>query len=169
MGLDVGYYENLDAIELPAGAKSSDDIQEWMEENDVIEVRSGDGFLPRLDDLRPAFYKGSGRQGSFRAGSYGGYNRWRNELCQVMLGVNARVVWESPSKWSDSEFYELIDFSDCEGFIGPRTCAKLARDFMKNRKRFVQSPLTTDYDAQIYDKFQAAFVLASDTGCVRFF
>ena len=66
--------------------------------------------------------------GHFKAGSYGGYNEWRETLCRIAIGTSPKEVWARPDAYRDQSLYELIDFSDCEGVIGAKTCAKLAVD-----------------------------------------
>ena len=48
-----------------------------------------------------------------------------NELATLAGYAGADDAWER----TDGPFWELINFSDCEGVIGPKTSAKLAGDF----------------------------------------
>ena len=63
--------------------------------------------------------------------SYGGYNIWRNNLCGAVHSFQAQYLWDHREfeGFQALAFYELIDFSDCEGFLGPYTCSKLLADF----------------------------------------
>lgn len=54
--------------------------------------------------------------------SYGYYGRWREQLAQLVSRKGAECDTEQL-------FTELINFSDCEYYIGPITSAKLAEDF----------------------------------------
>lgn len=63
-------------------------------------------------------------------------------------------------------FWELINFSDCEGIIGPVVSAKLARDFQEYQEK-ANSQLT-DYDLERYNSWRQAFELAAENGVVRF-
>ena len=63
-------------------------------------------------------------------------------------------------------FYELLNFADNEGTIGPEAAADLARDFAEHRERV--RPELDDYFARTYDHFEEAFKLAAGTGLVMF-
>ena len=50
-------------------------------------------------------------------------------LSRIVHGCSAAHIWDHKDIYVGTPFYELIDFSDCEGTIGPYTCEKLAQDF----------------------------------------
>lgn len=106
----------------------------------------------------------------FRAGSYGGYNQFREQLSLHALGVTPQQVWQRPREYVDKPFFELINFSDCEGQIGPQACADLAKDFAEHTE--IRAKLLADepdgYYAAKYDDWAKAFALAADTGLVDF-
>jgi len=111
----------------------------------------------------------------FRAGSYSGYNMWRTHLCQIALDVPPDDVWEDPEAYDGMPFVELINFSDCEGCIGPKTSAKLAADFRQyggRLREIAPKQITSDEDRgyffESYDDWQRAFELASRDGFVIF-
>lgn len=58
--------------------------------------------------------------------SYAWYNKFREELSQVLLGVGPRVVWHAPEDWVGKPGVGLIDFSDSSGVIGPVMASRLA-------------------------------------------
>ena len=95
---------------------------------------------------------------SFCAGSYGGYNRWREALAEQF---NAPVGKPDPAK----PFYELIWFSDNEGTIGPETAQDLLADFREHADVW-RSPFESHRD--LYNDWLRAFELAADGGLVRF-
>jgi len=117
---------------------------------------------------------------SFRAGSYSGYNRWREDLSMAIHGVMPAIIWESPEKFEEKDFFEIINFSDCEGCMGPQTSAKLHNDFVKNRDSFVgfmedrYGKIDNDgfsesaYRVRVYDDFTKAFEIAKDSGVLIF-
>ncbi len=97
----------------------------------------------------------------FRAGSYVGYNTWRDDLAKFAGFDSAKLVWDtSPS----GPFVELINFSDCEGFIGPVVAAKLAKDFMDHAARAADQ----GWFSECYANWRKAFEMAADGGCVDF-
>jgi len=107
----------------------------------------------------------------FRAGSYSGYNRWRDQLSRFAHGVSPETVWGN-ADYVGKPFYELIEFSDCEGFIGPVVATKLSRDFQEHTSEAIkwsrQYGAEADYWLQKYHDWMKAFRLASDNGVVRF-
>ena len=85
----------------------------------------------------------------------------------MMLGKSAEAVWSlSAIQRKGLPFVELIDFSDCDGFIGPKTAAKLAQDFAEHRAKI---PVGADPRfVEKYNKWAEAFVLAAGNGAVKF-
>jgi len=121
MGLDISYYRRL----VPAPDAPKD---EYGEHDYMQFFTLHDGEDRRAADLKPGVYSFDERD-SFRAGSYGGYNAWRSELAKFAGYESSTYVWDNREKVAGQPFVELIDFSDCEGVIGPSVSAKLARDF----------------------------------------
>jgi hypothetical protein len=111
----------------------------------------------------------------FRAGSYSGYGEYRMLISECFLGVTPRLVWENPKKYEGMPFYEQVDFSDCEGFIGPAVSAKLAKDYREGKDQWIDyirskfdGMVNYDHYIQKYDAWTKAFELASDNGIVWF-
>lgn len=91
----------------------------------------------------------------FRAGSYTGYNRWRDDLREQY----------NPDLATDGPFFELIWFADNEGSIGPEAAKDLLADFLDNAESYVAPE---GWDGQKYTAWTHAFRLAADGGLVRF-
>ena len=113
---------------------------------------------------------------SFRAGSYSGYNQFRNLLCWAIHGICQEDFWNSKNS-DEEEFGALIDFSDCEGTICYSVAAELHRSFKNNRKRFKDylNSLGDDlsfedghYFMEKYDDWTKATRVASDNGLLIF-
>lgn len=156
MGLDITAYTQCRFVH---GAEAWDD--ESCDDADHIRIYLGHpAHLPRLDGLAPGCYVSDAPAFGFRAGSYGGYNGWREALSLAALGVAPRDVCGSPGSYAGKPFVELIDFSDCEGAIGPRTSAKLAADFAAT------VPPPDDWGA--FANFAKAFQMAAADGWVVF-
>ncbi len=177
MGLDITAYEHLTLKK--AITLKTRQADEWADEEEG--ENNGWVFLYdtawRGDGLKEGWYKPEGERYRFRAGSYGGYNGWRTHLCQAMLDVSAKALWETQehplvaTRFLGKPFVELINFSDCEGVIGPRTSKKLATDFAEHKDKFAATldPKLTDFGyAESYDDWTKAFALASETGAVHF-
>lgn len=91
---------------------------------------------------------------SFRAGSYSGYNEWRDLLYKFK---------------GDIAFQELIIFADNEGVIGPVVSKKLYEDFKKYKNEAEEYAQTAgDWWLYKYNDWLNAFELASDNGAVEF-
>lgn len=63
-------------------------------------------------------------------------------------------------------FIELINFTDCDGAIGPLVAAKLAADFDAHAEAAKASSYPGFW--RLYDDFRIAFHLAADSGAVHF-
>ena len=80
-------------------------------------------------------------------------------------GHKPEDVWEG--RLHPEAFEELIHFSDCEGTIGPKTSAKLAKDFADWRDR-AEKHTPEEYFFAKYCDFQKAFEIAARGGAVKF-
>jgi hypothetical protein len=160
MGLDVSSYSKLELVH--TGGMTDEDEEEervWL----CIT------YPERADELVEGVYEVLGDRFSFRAGSYSAYNWWRTHLA-ALVGTTPRQVWDL--KHEPPAFLEIIDFTDCDGVIGPKTAGKLAKDFEAWRSRAVSFGKTIEdngeYFIEVYDEFAKAFKLASDGGAVEF-
>lgn len=152
MGLDVFSYSGLELVD--ADRDASDD-------GGKVKFYIEDFFAERANDI---VHEGVYRYETtyhFRAGSYKGYNRWRNQLA-IMAGFasddDAFQAYGGP-------FWELIHFSDCQGVIGTEVAKKLANDFAQYEE---QAKVIDDYFYDRYADFKRAFELAANNGAVRF-
>ncbi|WP_140402342.1 hypothetical protein [Burkholderia multivorans] len=112
---------------------------------------------------------------TFRAGSYSGYNAWRNELAklagyQPSITVRNKAVEsrydETVWKLDQGPFWELIKFSDAEGTIGPDVCWKVHRDFVQYHDQAAQVSIPYFYDS--YVDWMKAFEMCSINGAIVF-
>ena len=140
MGLDIGIYGNLELHSQYYGPNS-------YRPDDVILLSNHDSFSHMNQDYKNNhFYKAEYIDG-FGAGSYSSYNMWRKSLCINISGYEIKDVWDN--KRSSIPCYELINFSDCEGWIPPTICEKLYDDISK-----------LSYSDDLLEKFKRAFELA---------
>jgi hypothetical protein len=105
---------------------------------------------------------------SFRAGSYSSYNYWREQLAAV-VGTTTAAIWNHELK--PVAFGELIDFADNEGTIGPKTSAKLAKDFAQWEARVEEHAKMLEDGAEfmkLYRIWRLAFATAARGGAVKF-
>ena len=120
---------------------------------------------------------------SFRAGSYGGYNDWREWLAKLAgypayepqpdetglthpkpEHLHTVGAWRDPMPFKP--FWWLINFSDCEGVIGPVVSKILARDFAAFQPQV--DAVDHEYYRYLYGEWRHAFELAADHGAVEF-
>jgi len=181
MGLDIHYYSNIKEVKKFTGDEDYDDYEIIINEQ---------YYKYQLGSLCEEFIydkTNESIEGSFRAGSYSGYNQWRNSLA-IMAGYgSSEYVWKNFEKdrryiklqkinkkdIKMKPFYELIHFSDCEGYIGTETSKKLYQDFVDFEDKaidFDSSPggPTSRWFYERYKEWKNAFEVASDNGVVCF-
>lgn len=129
------------------------------DEDDGVYIQPCEPFTDRADGLTPGWYTAE-KIYHFRAGSYTSYYYWRSDLCRAAIGVSPTDIWSGDV--TDGPFIELINFSDCEGVIGPETSSKLAKDFRDCRNLMPNDP---DF-MRVYDNFHKAFEMAAQNGAV---
>lgn len=162
MGLDITAYSQLKDTGRPF---------DWAvdEENALISNNHPD-FAERCVEFTPgnAFeYKVSYRA---RIGAYSYYGAWREKLAELAgyPPVVGRPRPYSEGAWAATEgpFWELINFTDCDGVLGTAVCQKLAEDFDAYE---VSARRLGDEDfLYTYLQFKAAVEFASDGGAVVF-
>ena len=163
MGLDITAYEHFEMQDIDTSEMTDE------QEDDLYEqyTRVYPTFPDQAEGL-DGWVTTSGKEIGFRAGSYSGYNHWRRTLSEMAYGHGPDTLWEHPEDWKGKPFFELINFSDAEGIIGPKTSAKLAKDFRDNREKAMRFAEDNDYFGSLYDQWMEAFTLAADSGFVKF-
>ena len=175
MGLDITYVSRL----------NFESRSHVSNEDNNIYLYPNDSLLNQSEGIQNGKYICEGEQGSFRAGSYSGYGGWRKTLAE-MIGWEIENLWrhvetlaqrsenlndvlnENDDFKVDLPFIELLHFSDCEGFIGPKTSAKLHSDFLEWDEKAKNFDSQNSYFYETYQEWTEAFKVASDGGCVIF-
>lgn len=152
MGLDITAWDYV--------REGGDAEKRWWESFKTYEQK---GFPERLAPLKPNTNYQGWVSLKFRAGSYGGYNDWREQLAQLAGYASARHVWNDHLL---GPFVELINFSDCEGVIGSEAAQKLATDFAAFNEKALKHKDPWFY--RMYRRWWMAFEIASDGGAVEF-
>jgi len=134
MGLDVTFYHSMKPAAAPEGTEC---LQEWAEENEAIWISPGEVELqglhfPHIPKLTEGVFHVTAAETDLPSRAYSSYNRWRDDLARYAGYGSAEKAWRDYSK---GPFYELIHFSDCEGFILDPAIGKLYQDFLDNRGR----------------------------------
>lgn len=168
MGLDITAYSKI-KIE-PNGLDKDGDVKDW---DNHFTVYINPYFPGRADGLQEQIAYSYGEAHGFRAGSYSGYNRWREQLAK-MAGYPAVEVERYGRKdyhhdagafaATSGPFWELINFSDCEGVLGSAVCKRLLVDF----DRFADEAEKDSYFDASYRDWHKAIRLGADDGCVTF-
>ncbi|WP_175948106.1 hypothetical protein [Burkholderia pyrrocinia] len=168
-GLDITAYSGLVIVESPA--LSSDGAPQGK--NQVI-LDPGN-FPDRFRGLEAGKVYQFASSFDFRAGSYSGYNAWRNELAklagyQPSMAVRNKAVElrydETVWKLDHGPFWELIDFSDAEGTIGSDVCRKVYQDFVQYRNQAAQDFAPYFYES--YVDWMKAFEMCANNGAIVF-
>lgn len=169
MGLDITFYERMTkvSVELDADGEPKEASGNWAWYDEHTDVYINPDFPTRADGMQGGWHKSEGGSEHLCIG-YGSYSQWHDDLAMAALGVPAMKVWEGAV--TEGPFVELINFSDCEGTLGPRTCAKLAKDFddWETKIKGMIDEGTRDYFMKKYREFQVGLTLAADSGAACF-
>lgn len=189
MGLDIRAYSHINIVGTAAEYNEAleeswetpvDVNQDWISPHFPHAVP--EGYEP--DSYILWHYTAETEDHGFRAGSYSGYGLFRSTIAGAFLGTDdlytshtqERDDWDVVYKSVGMPFYELVNFSDCEGiFFGP-VCEKLYQDFVTHRAEYEdyvnnRNPYPaweTEYFMSRYDDFTRAFDLARHDGLVSF-
>lgn len=162
MGLDISAYRRIKAD--PMATEDS-----WQTH---ARIYVNPDFPTRADGITEGWYSYAESTG-FRAGSYSGYGEWRDLLAKL-AGYPATREGSRHShsagawKAEGGPFWELINFSDCDGVIGPVTSWKLAADFAEWDERAKAFAETRQWFYELYRSWREAFEMAADSGAVEF-
>jgi len=169
MGLDISAYSHM--VKANINPKTEEATEEAWERGAQCTFwydgfdRSGRG----LD--QDTWYEPTDQTKSydFRAGSYSGYGDWRKGLAEY-AGLTVRDYWGKPD--TGQPFYELINFADNEGTIGPEAAADLLADFRQHeagyRAAHSGGGAMDQYNIERYHHWMLAFELAAQDGMVVF-
>jgi len=170
MGLDITAYKGLKIIPDVAFDKHGEptgDIGDFF--HSYAAGYHEKDFPGRSEGISKDEYYSYVDSFSFRAGSYSGYSAWRDKLATLIGYSGSAQFWDfvtlHPETTMGQPFAELINFSDCEGIIGPVVSKKLTADF------FIYLPQATAIGGWFLDAYlawQKAFEFGADNGAVSF-
>jgi hypothetical protein len=180
MGLDITAYskmKKLDVLFNNDGEPVDPVTLEPVE--DYYKVRAYHDFSGRADGLEDGACYSYAESEHVFARSYSGYSVWRETLAKLAgyplySFINALGVQKNSyaaSSWhgnvpDGAPFVELVNFSDCEGCIGPVVAAKLLRDFVEFDDR--AKAIVDDRFYVGYCQLKRGLELASDGGALEF-
>lgn len=177
MGLDVTAYRQLTKLDVlfnEDGEAVNPTTREAVE--NYLRVYSNPDFPGRADGLIDrAAYSYEEAEHVFSRG-YGGYNDWRESLAKLAdypadyrqtFGVRERS--HAAAAWNgvitSGPFYELVNFADNEGTIGPVVATKLLQDFVEFDER-AKAFGSSFYEG--YCDFRRGLEMAADNGALDF-
>lgn len=183
MGLDISAYKNLTKVDCVFDV-DGEPIDPTTREGIDYDFRAyvNPDFPGRSEGIEDSAVYVAEDSTGFRAGSYGGYNAWREELAKL-AGYKAVPVDRYNTgnvqmrhdygafEATEGPFWETIMFSDCEGVIGSAVSAKLARDFADWAERAKEHGESLSQPNWFYEKYQEwreAYEMAADGGAVQF-
>ena len=160
MGLNIKAYGRLKLIPYEEvefgsyGLPSDDRVRSFFSNPD---------YPYHIEDIDPEAFYLCRDKFEFRAGSYAGYNNFRNELAKLAGYDDSLDVWNNKYQ---GPFVELINFSDCAGTIGFKIASKLLHDF----KDFEgHAKLNVDpFFYESYRNWMRACEMASKAGAISF-
>jgi len=175
MGVDVYAYSNLKKLDCDVDS----DGEPVDVELDYFKPYINPDFPGRCDNLDNGAIYGYDDYDNFVSMSYGRYNSWRENLAKLagyeaidyddgFMGTSIIKKLHSAGAWNSESgpFWELINFSDCEGVIGCEVSKKLLEDFKQYQDKAVSTG--DEWFIKHYNKFREAFEVASNNGAVSF-
>ena len=173
MGLDISYYGNIKKINCHFNADGEPiDKETGQEIERSVMFWVAPGFEDRSQDIEIGSAYSYDDAGSFYAGAYSSYNRWRESLARLAgypLTEYDGQERADASAWAGKcegmPFVYLVNFSDCEGVTSSKFCSILAKDFCDFDDRAKQHG---DGFYKLYSLFLEAFNVAKNNGAVKF-
>lgn len=169
-GLDVTAYENLAIVPSPIFDEDGEPIGQKQVKLEPV------GFVERFAGLSAGDVYRYDSSFGFRAGSYSGYSYWRNELAKLAgyektpyTSFNGKTELRyDATVWNIKKgpFWELIDFSDAEGIIGPIVCKRVLKDFDQYQSAASKHP--DEYFRTSYMDWMKAFSMCANNGAIVF-
>ena len=180
MGLDIYAYRKLvkltDVITDSDGEPVNSITREPVE--NYFRVYANPDFPGRADGLEDRAFYGYVQAEHVFSRSYRGYNIWRNTLAKLAgyplthrkVGValeesHAAAAW-SGNVQAGAPFFELVNFADNEGTIGPVVAAKLLADFVAFDER--AKAVAEDFFYVGYCDLMYGLEIAADGGALDF-
>lgn len=169
-GLDITAYENLTIVRSPQFNKDGEPAGQNQVKLAPVH------FAERFAGLTPGAVYRYQSSFEFRAGSYSGYNYWRNELAKLAgygqtphksFNGKAELRYDA-TVWNIKRgpFWEFIEFSDAEGVIGPVVCKRVYGDFLQYQSAAAKH--SDEYFRTSYEDWKKAFSMCANGGAIVF-
>jgi hypothetical protein len=162
MGLDISVYINLK--EVPSHEVEVDSDGYPVDWDKFQKFYVNPHFEGRAEPIREDVFYTFDTTEIDPGWSYSGYGRHRRTLAEL-ISQNIEDIWAE--EFTTCPFYELINFSDCEGIIGSVVSAKLAKDFAEYQYR--ADAHQDAYFREFYNEMRKAFEAAANNNGVVVF
>lgn len=175
MGIDIYAYRNVRKTDKPIEFEEDHYPVDKHDQHLVCFDRSvSDAFdaeHERVSGVRPGYFDGlddgfyydyEGEE-SFISCAYSSYGALRSAL----------MAFVADTGLDRAAFREVIVFSDCEGTIGPKVCAKLLRDFEEHRVAYhdyVEETFEADgwgganHVSELYERYLDGLLYVGENG-----
>lgn len=165
MGLDITAYRKLTKLDVlfDEDGEPVDHVTGEPVEN-YFRAWDNPDFPGRAEGLEHLAIYGYAEYEHVFSRSYVGYNRWRETLAKL-AGYTPDDAWDGLVQ-AGAPFWELVNFADNEGAIGPVVAAKLLRDFEEFDER--AKTIENDLFYQGYCSIRRGLELAADGGALEF-
>lgn len=181
MGLDISFYQA--ARMLPADAIINGGIDEGKYSDGWVAYVNPD-FPAQADGLPERFAFAPEGEGRHARIGYWGYGHWQECVARsvgypkaepmadedAMAAAYRERMPHVTSAWRGhvGPLHALLNFSDCEGVIGPQTCATIAAELAEYRDRALAEMADNPRAAAFYDAVAEGFAIVGPTGFARF-
>lgn len=180
MGLDITAYSRLAAVGKHADGR-------WCEDDQHVTAYVYDSFPASFRGIEVLATEQHGDTGylmggcyaltsetkthGFQAGSYGGYNAWREDLARQFNpygpGGGTGRLGDVSSPDPNGPFFELIWFADDAGCIGELAAIELLADFRQHAAAYAPRR-DQEHFREKYAAWTRACELAADGGLIDF-
>lgn len=145
MGLSICAYVDLKAapefVDENDEGEDGDAYEAYYES--LLDLTQCSAFEDRSGSVAPGLYEATEYETALSM-SYNGYGTFREMLAKAVgypaipFPRNEDLLHSNGCWQSDSgPLYELINFSDCEGYLGPEAVAKISRDLIEYREQIL--------------------------------
>lgn len=138
-------------------------------EKPIIYISPNTPFFEQwLGSIKPKHnYKVTGDSHRYDS-SYTSYGNFKNLLALFTTNRTYFEMCDDLTAFKDTPFYEIFDFGDNEGFIGPEVSAELNTDFKQWRDGFKKFIKEDFYLLEKYDDLLHVYEKGADNGIVSF-
>lgn len=129
-------------------------------------VQNHDSFVARAAPFKDGDHFTTDGAKARYSSAYSSYNRIRDILCRKILGISAEELWADKAKRDEPGFAEMVNFTDCDGFIGPEPCARISAALATLPEDWIAAQ--EEWDATCIRRLRDGFAVAANGGCAEY-